>query len=295
MGLLLSTFLLFWLLSRNEVGQGTTIDSAGGSTSRVANLGADDRQVSASAEAASTVSEPTSIANNAEPKATDSSPESDSDPGHESSESTDESVSYEEPVLLVVEEKPSPRASRYGSTGTAASGQALATRSGVNPFSGTDSPAKSTVYVIDVSGSMQNPDRLPRVVASLKRAIDQLKPEQRFMIVLFDDALHVDPSLNRLLPAKKKNVDKVYEWLDMPQGGGGTNPLPAMLFALQLRPERIVLLSDGEFDPTVSFAITQANRANAKSAKIDCVGLMEEVEVLKQIAASNKGLYYQAY
>jgi uncharacterized protein with von Willebrand factor type A (vWA) domain len=131
-------------------------------------------------------------------------------------------------------------------------------------------------------------------MATLKRAIGQLKPEQSFMVVLFDSTFHTDPSSNGLVLAKKKNIDRIYEWLDMPHFGSGTNPLPAMLFAMQLRPERIVLLSDGEFDPTFADAITQANRSNQKPAKIDCVGLMEQVEVLKQIAASNKGIYFQA-
>lgn len=294
LGLLLSVFLLVWLLSQNEAGQGTTADSAGGSSSQVANLDTDDSRVIASAEVASAESESTSKEEEATSKTRDSTPESDSDLEDETAESMEDGISYEEPVLLIVEKKPSPKASRSGSTGTSATGQTLAIRGGVNPFLGTGSPAKSSVFVIDISGSMQSVDRLPRVVATLKRAIDQLKPEQSFMVVLFDDTVHTDPSSNGLVLAKKKNIDRVYEWLDMPQVGGGTNPLPAMLFALQSRPERIVLLSDGEFDPTFADAITHANRSNQKPAKIDCVGLMEEVEVLKQIAASNKGIYYQA-
>ena len=54
-------------------------------------------------------------------------------------------------------------------------------------------------------------------------------------------------------------------------------------------------LSDGEFDPSSVFAITQANQSNVLPAKIDCVGLMEEVETLKEIARLNKGTYYQAH
>jgi hypothetical protein len=67
-----------------------------------------------------------------------------------------------------------------------------------------------------------------------------------------------------------------------------------MLTAIQQRPERIVLLSDGEFDPTSAFAITQANRSGVRSARIDCVGLMIEADTLKQIAKANNGIYYLA-
>jgi len=97
-----------------------------------------------------------------------------------------------------------------------------------------------------------------------------------------------------LLLANEKNKQAIYDWLDNAPGGGGTNPLPAMITAIQQKPERIILLSDGEFDPTSVFAITQANQSNKQPARIDCVGLMEEVETLKEIARSNKGTYYQA-
>lgn len=294
LGLLLSVFLLVWLLSQNEAGQGTTADSAGGSSSQVANLDTDDSRETSTTEVATAVSKSTSTEEEAKSKRKDSTPESVSNLEEQSTESMEDAVHYEEPVLLVVEEKPSPRATRSGSRGSASSGQILATPGGVNPFLGTGSPAKSNVFVIDISGSMQTVDRLPRVMATLKRAIDQLTPEQSFMVVLFDNTFHTDPLSNGLVLAKKKNIDRVYDWLDMPHFGSGTNPLPAMLFAMQLRPERIVLLSDGEFDPTFAYTITQANRSNQKPAKIDCVGLMEQVEVLKQIAASNKGIYFQA-
>lgn len=71
--------------------------------------------------------------------------------------------------------------------------------------------------------------------------------------------------------------------------------MPAMEAAIQLQPERIVLLSDGEFDPSSAITITQLNQANQKPARIDCVGLMEQVLVLQEIANRNQGVYYQAW
>ena len=83
--------------------------------------------------------------------------------------------------------------------------------------------------------------------------------------------------------------------LSQPPGGGGTNPMAPMSVAIDYRPERIVLLSDGEFDPTCSATITMMNKQYGKSARIDCVGLMENVLVLRDIAALNSGTYYQAW
>jgi hypothetical protein len=65
--------------------------------------------------------------------------------------------------------------------------------------------------------------------------------------------------------------------------------------AILQEPERIVLLSDGEFDPYAVDQITQMNQNLRKPARIDCVGLMEQVLVLQEIARQNKGVYYQAW
>ena len=55
------------------------------------------------------------------------------------------------------------------------------------------------------------------------------------------------------------------------------------------------MLSDGEFDPYAVDQITQMNQNLRKPARIDCVGLMEQVLVLQEIARQNKGVYYQAW
>jgi hypothetical protein len=80
------------------------------------------------------------------------------------------------------------------------------------------------------------------------------------------------------------------------QADGGTEPLEAMLAALQTRPVRIVLLSDGEFDPNYASTITQTNHAEAGTViRIDCVGVAETVASLQEIARDNgPGIYFQA-
>jgi Mg-chelatase subunit ChlD len=174
-------------------------------------------------------------------------------------------------------------------------GSDLKSSKGMNPFVGEGKPAASTVYVIDVSGSMQRPDRLPRVMNALSKAIDQLKDNQKVCVFLFDNFYFSDPLLPGLVPATKKNQERIKAWLAIPQGGGGTQPMAAMAEAIALNPERIVLLSDGEFDPTNVQTITMLNKRNTKPARIDCVGLMEQVIVLQEIAKANQGIYYQAY
>jgi Mg-chelatase subunit ChlD len=230
------------------------------------------------------------------------SPNDNSQPSEKSSteQNEDSAEAKEKPVVLSRVPNRQAQAgngmsSTRGGTSSGQNGTDLSSSKGMNPFVGEGKPAASTVFVIDVSGSMQNPGKLPRVMNALSRAIDQLKDNQKVCVLLFDNFYFSDPSLPGLVPANKKNRERIQAWLAMPQGGGGTEPMAAMVAAITLNPERIVLLSDGEFDPSNIQTITMLNSNQAKPARIDCVGLMEQVIVLQEIAKANHGIYYQAW
>lgn len=171
----------------------------------------------------------------------------------------------------------------------------LGATEGLNPFVGEGKPAASTVFVIDVSSSMQGNNKLDRVMNALARAIDQLSNKQKFCVILFDHGHYFAPGAQGLELASPESKRRAKLWLEQAPGGGGTMPMSAMAAAIVLNPERIVLLSDGEFDPTNVQTITVLNHQRRKPAKIDCVGLMEDVMVLREIANQNKGVYYQAW
>ncbi len=69
----------------------------------------------------------------------------------------------------------------------------------------------------------------------------------------------------KLLPATPENVTQTLDWLKYVECGGGTNPLPGLLMALQLRPDAIYLLTDGKFDPQIVWEVTQAEPLGADS------------------------------
>ena len=291
LGVLFAIFFLSWFVNSSDVGQGNDATVVGNSQSLAASLDQDNGNAKShetqsnshgpeSPNTDETTSDIPGVQVTNERKVIQS-------PSEDASEQEVE-INHET-TLRIFEQKRTAQRSQLG-----AKAPNLEDRGGANPFVGTGKPAKSTVYVIDVSGSMQTADRLPRVLSALERAVDLLNPEQKFTVILFDDSAHTDPIGKGLLLAKKTNKQAIYDWLERAPGGGGTNPLPAMIMAIQQKPEKIVLLSDGEFDPTSSFIITQANQSNAVPSRIDCVGLMEEVETLKEIARLNKGIYYQA-
>lgn len=165
---------------------------------------------------------------------------------------------------------------------------------GENPFLSRQNEA-STIFVIDKSGSMAG-GNLQRVVAALEEAIDRLQEKQSFQVVFFDTQPYYNSEMSGLSPATAANKRIAIDWIHQVQAAGGTEPLEAMLAAIQLRPVRIVLLSDGEFDPSYAGEITKANHTGSETPiKIDCVGVAETVVSLQEIARDNgPGIYFQA-
>lgn len=162
------------------------------------------------------------------------------------------------------------------------------------------------VYVVDFSGSITPVvDDLRR---ELKRSIGQLQSSQTFEVVLFlstNGSRYATESFGaKLTTADIENKRKFFEWIGRQRPYGATNPMPALLRALTLKPEVIYLISDGGFDdpaPKVLENIRNANRI--AKAKINCLvfdellfgykpgsdKLTEGARVLQQIAEQNGG------
>lgn len=139
-------------------------------------------------------------------------------------------------------------------------GQGRGRSGGHAEFFGTVAPGDRFVYVLDISGSMNNGARgrpikgcrFQRACAELLESIDQLREDQYFYVVLFsfktlrmfDD----DSPLPQLAPATYENKQRLKDWLADVVLGGGTDPREALRLGLQLEPSAIFLLSDGEFN-----------------------------------------------
>ncbi len=117
-------------------------------------------------------------------------------------------------------------------------------------------PPREYIFVIDVSGSMRD---FPLTVAKemMKNLLGQLRPEDRFNVVLFAGAaavLSTDLGTDRSLSATPENLDRAWAFIDGQQGGGGTELLVGLnrAFGLPVAGEgyaRIVaVLTDGYVD-----------------------------------------------
>jgi len=126
-------------------------------------------------------------------------------------------------------------------------------------FFGIAGSGKTIFYVLDCSDSMNDDERFHRARKELIRSIENLSSEQKFYVVLYNDqAIPMDA--DDPAPAIESEFKRLRYWLDGAQPSGGTNPLPALEYALSFNPDAIYFLSDGEFDPIVISVLREKNR-----------------------------------
>jgi Ca-activated chloride channel family protein len=116
-------------------------------------------------------------------------------------------------------------------------------------------PAKNLVFLVDVSGSMNEPDKLPLVVRSLHMLAEQLTAKDRIAIVVYagTEGLAL-PST----PGDKK--DAIFAALDRLSAGGSTNGGAGIQLAYKIAREgyipgginRVLIATDGDFNVGVT-------------------------------------------
>lgn len=118
-----------------------------------------------------------------------------------------------------------------------------------------DSPANNLVFLIDVSGSMNSPDKLPLLKSGLNLLIDQLRDQDRVSIVVYAGAAGV------VLPSTKGNKkDVIKDVIDQLSAGGSTAGGAGINLAYQIAKDhyikdgnnRVILATDGDFNVGVS-------------------------------------------
>lgn len=169
-------------------------------------------------------------------------------------------------------------------------------------FFGTKAVGNKFAFVVDCSLSMQG-ERWIQACEELLASIDRLKPEQLFYVVLFDGGVHRmfnhDDREAVMFPATAENKERFRQWLATARLGPETRPFLSMKCALELRPDAIYLLSDGDFtDPTAVYlneVNRPASRAHPERSQvvihtINFHGPRDQV-IMKRIARENRGKY----
>jgi Ca-activated chloride channel family protein len=115
----------------------------------------------------------------------------------------------------------------------------------------SDIPRSNLVFLLDVSGSMSSPDKLPLVQQSMELLLDNLKPDDTISIVVYAGAAGTV-----LEPTAAKEKQKILTAIQELQAGGSTAGAQGIQLAYQLAEanfdaeavNRIILATDGDFN-----------------------------------------------
>lgn len=116
-------------------------------------------------------------------------------------------------------------------------------------------PPTSLVFLIDVSGSMSDADKLPLVQASLRLLVERMEEQDRIAIVTY-----ADEARTVLDSTTADHKDRILEAIDSLHAEGSTNGAGGLELAYQVASRhlidnganRILLCTDGDFNVGVS-------------------------------------------
>lgn len=112
-------------------------------------------------------------------------------------------------------------------------------------------PASNLVFLIDVSGSMDMPNKLPLLKSAFKLLVEQLRPVDRVAIVVYAGAAGV------VLPSTSAHdKSQIFAALEQLESGGSTAGAEGINLAYKLAQEnfapggnnRVILATDGDFN-----------------------------------------------
>lgn len=119
-------------------------------------------------------------------------------------------------------------------------------------------PASNLVFLVDTSGSMADPDKLPLLIEAFKQMVPDLRADDRVSIVVYAGSAGLV-----LPPTAGDRHDEIIAALDRLSAGGSTNGGEGIMLAYAMAREayidggvnRVILATDGDFnvgttDPT---------------------------------------------
>ena len=160
-------------------------------------------------------------------------------------------------------------------------------------FFGSKSKGRRFVFVVDNSNSMTR-GRFHTALNELAKTVEQMDKDQYFYVIFFSDTaypLFWPSPVSQLVPATRKNKERLHQWLYTVELCLHTRGEAAMQLALSLRPDAIYILGDGAFTDNTTTKLTQPHN---RPTPIFTLGMEvpEKGKVqLTRIAKSNKGTY----
>jgi Ca-activated chloride channel homolog len=123
------------------------------------------------------------------------------------------------------------------------------------PLDADGLPRRNLVFLLDVSGSMASPDKLPLVRTAMRMLVDTLTAEDRIAIVVYAGASGI------VLPSTSgAHKEMIHQAIARLEAGGSTNGAAGITLAYQVAQEhfvkgginRVILATDGDFNVGVT-------------------------------------------
>jgi len=116
-------------------------------------------------------------------------------------------------------------------------------------------PARNLVFLLDVSGSMMPPDKLPLIQSAMRMLVDTLNERDRIALVVYAGASGL------VLPSTSgAEKEKIHQAIARLEAGGSTNGAEGIALAYQVAQDqfvkgginRVILATDGDFNVGVT-------------------------------------------
>ncbi len=165
-------------------------------------------------------------------------------------------------------------------------------------FFGSYAQGNRFVFVLDSSRSMKG-DRWTYACNQLIDSLNGLSPGQEFFVICFDletsFLFNAQPNRIKFSVIDDTIVSRVRNWLRSRTLGRATMPAEALKYALELNPDAIFLLSDGELqdDSQLMLRLLNGRQGSSRQIPIHTIHLfsLEGRFTLQQIAMENGGSF----
>lgn len=181
--------------------------------------------------------------------------------------------------------------------GGAGDGQAVGNLTGGGAgtsFFGVRSKGMRFAYIVDRSGSMGDDRKMQIAKRELARSIDTLPDYASFYVVLFSSGVTIPPMQDGWMRARKSTINRFIRWLNLIDPTGGTEPMDAFrqVFALDVRPDVIFFLTDGQIpDDTARLVANMNRRGERVTINTIAFGDDQSQKLLREIATDSGGAY----
>jgi Ca-activated chloride channel homolog len=170
------------------------------------------------------------------------------------------------------------------------------------PIDDRDAPGRNITLLLDVSGSMAPPERLPLIKTALRMFVDTLRDEDRIAIVVYASATGL------VLPATPGSErQRIHDAIENLSAGGSTNGAAGVQLAYQVARQnfirgginRVILATDGDFNVGLTshadlLALIERERQSGVFLSVLGVGSGNLKDATMELLA-NKGNGHYAY